>query len=119
VNDQVAKFFDQTPVPGRTAMGHRINSARCEFTEDGFGAVIHELGHAIGLPHDFSNHDRYIMANGFRQIARNLSPQTRYFGRQAEQKRQLVIHAGGDPLILGRVNYDDANFLQGAFDPRD
>jgi type IV secretion system protein VirD4 len=43
----------------------------------------------------------------------------RYFGRQAEQKRQLVIHAGGDPLILGRVNYDDANFLQGAFDPRD
>jgi hypothetical protein len=43
----------------------------------------------------------------------------RYFGRQAEQKRQLVIHAGGDPLILGRVNYDEAGFLKGFHDSSD
>lgn len=76
VQQQNQKFFDQTPVPGRRAWGHRINSARCEFTEDGFGAVVHELGHALGLPHDMRDQDRYIMSNGFRQIRRNLSPRT-------------------------------------------
>lgn len=76
VPQQTQKFFDQTPVIGRRAMGHRMNSARCEFIEDGFGAVIHELGHALGLPHDLRNEDRYIMGNGFRQIRRNLTPQT-------------------------------------------
>lgn len=76
VPEQLQKFFDPTPVPGRAAMGHRINSPRREFTEDGFGAVIHELGHALGLPHDFRDHQRFVMSNGFRQISRNLSDQT-------------------------------------------
>jgi siroheme synthase len=41
----------------------------------------------------------------------------RYFGRYAEQKRQLIIQAGGDPLILGRVNYDEAGLFAGMHDP--
>lgn len=41
----------------------------------------------------------------------------RYFGRYAEQKRQLIIQAGGDPLILGRVNYDEADLFAGMHDP--
>ena len=57
-------------------MGHRMNSPRAEFVEDGFGAVIHELGHALGLPHDFRDHDRHVMSNGFRQIRRNLTSRT-------------------------------------------
>ena len=74
---QPAKFFDQTPVPGRRALGHRMNSPRCEFVEDGFGAVIHEMGHALGLPHDMRDSSRYIMSNGFRNIRRNLDRSTR------------------------------------------
>ena len=74
---QPAKFFDQTPVPGRRALGHKMNSARCEFVEDGFGAVIHEMGHALGLPHDMRDPSRDIMSNGFRNIRRNLSRSTR------------------------------------------
>ena len=73
---QSRKFFDTTPVPGRRALGHKMNSARCEFVEDGFGAVIHELGHALGLPHDGRDQKRYIMSNGFRNIRRNLSAST-------------------------------------------
>ena len=41
----------------------------------------------------------------------------RYFGRYAEQKRQLIIQTGGDPLILGRVKYDEADLFVGMHDP--
>ena len=30
----------------------------------------------------------------------------RYFGRHSQGKRQLIIRAGGDPIILGRIDYD-------------
>ncbi len=76
MQDQQKKFFDQTPVPGRRAGGHRMNSPRCEFVEDGFGAVIHELGHALGLPHDKQKGRLTIMSSGFRNMRRNLSPRT-------------------------------------------
>jgi len=55
-------------------LGHgRIDSPRFEFIEDGFGAVAHELWHAVGLPHDQRKEDRYIMGNGFRNLRINLN----------------------------------------------
>ena len=72
--DQIKLLNDSTPIPGRFALGHgRINSPRFEFIEDGFGAVAHELGHAVGLPHDIRKDDRYIMGNGFRNLRINLN----------------------------------------------
>jgi hypothetical protein len=67
-------LFDATPIRGRTAVGHgRPNSPRFEFIEDGFGAVAHELGHALGLPHDHRRDDIYIMGNGFRNLRWNFT----------------------------------------------
>ena len=49
------------------------NSPRYEFVEDAFGAVLHELGHSLGLPHDYRNR-RDIMGSGFRELRWNLDP---------------------------------------------
>jgi hypothetical protein len=73
VADQQRLFFDRTPIVGRRALGHGPNTPRCEFVEDGFGAVMHELGHALGLPHDLRNERHFIMGNGFRHIRENLT----------------------------------------------
>lgn len=71
---QRAMLFDATPVLGRTALGHgRPDSPRFEFIEDGFGAVAHELGHALGLPHDSRQSARDIMGNGFRNMRWNFA----------------------------------------------
>ena len=65
-------LFDATPIKGRTALGHgRADSPRFEFIEDGFGAVAHEIGHALGLPHDKRDDQTYIMGNGFRNLRWN------------------------------------------------
>lgn len=62
---------DATPIPGRTAFGTgRVNSLRFEFIEDGYGATAHELGHALGLPHDNRNPD-FLMGQGFRHLRAN------------------------------------------------
>jgi hypothetical protein len=66
-------FLDQTPVPGRRAWGQKMNSTRGQLAEDGVGAVIHELGHALGLPHDRRRDDIDIMGNGFRNLRWNFS----------------------------------------------
>jgi hypothetical protein len=66
-------LLDQTPVPGRKAWGQKMNSARGQFVEDGVGAVVHELGHALGLPHDRRRDDIDIMGNGFRNLRWNFS----------------------------------------------
>ncbi len=72
VPEQLRLLADDTPIRGRTALGHgRPNSPRFEFIEDGFGAVAHELGHAFGLVHDHRVNDRYVMGNGFRRLRRN------------------------------------------------
>jgi hypothetical protein len=74
LQEQRQRFFDRTPVPGRKAWGHAANSPRCEFIEDGIGAVAHELGHALGLPHDRRDDAREIMGNGFRNLRWNFEP---------------------------------------------
>lgn len=67
-------LFDTTPIKGRTALGHGgANSPRFEFIEDGMGAVAHELGHALGLPHDQRRDDLDIMGNGFRNLRWNFT----------------------------------------------
>lgn len=75
--DQIKLLNDSTPIKGRTALGHgRADSPRFEFIEDGFGAVVHEVGHALGLPHDQRDDLHDIMGNGFRRLRANLSEAT-------------------------------------------
>jgi hypothetical protein len=81
VAQQKKLLWDTTPIRGRIALGNgRMNSPRFEFIEDGFGAVAHELGHALGLPHDNRRDDRDIMGNGFRNLRWN-------FGDKSDPKR--------------------------------
>lgn len=84
-------FFDQTPVQGRRALGHEMNTPRCEFVEDGIGAIAHELGHAFGLPHDRREDSLYIMGNGFRNLRWNLDPQERRRVTFSEENARLLM----------------------------
>jgi hypothetical protein len=74
VEDQKKLFLDTLPVPGRRAFGEPPNSARGKFAEHGTGAVAHELGHALGLPHDHRDDTADIMGNGFRNLHLNFAP---------------------------------------------
>jgi hypothetical protein len=70
VEQERKRLFDETPIPGRVAMGNgRPNSPRSQFVADGIGSVAHELGHALGLSHDLRRLD--IMSNGFRRMRAN------------------------------------------------
>lgn len=72
VEAQLRLMADETPIEGRTALGHgKENSPRYEFIEDSVGAVAHELGHVFGLVHDHRRPWQYVMGNGFRRIREN------------------------------------------------
>jgi hypothetical protein len=76
LEEQKKFLLDATPIEGRTALGtRRPNSPRFEFIEDGFGAVAHELGHALGLPHDYRRPNS-LMGHGFRSLQVNYRPET-------------------------------------------
>ena len=72
VMGEMRLLADDTPIEGRTALGHgKKNSPRFEFIEDALGAVAHEMGHVFGLPHDHRKPWKYVMANGFRRLREN------------------------------------------------
>ncbi len=91
LGDLRALFFDQTPVRGRRVMGHRANTPRCEFIEDGIGAIAHELGHALGLVDDHRQDDLDLMGNGFRNLRWNLDPQERRKVVFSEENARLLM----------------------------
>ena len=95
IAEQEKLFRDKTPIQGRKALGHgRMNSPRFEFIEDGFGAVAHELGHSLGLPHDQRRDREYVMGNGFRKLAVNLDPATPISQRsQFSDANALILHS--------------------------
>jgi hypothetical protein len=75
VKAQLKLLADKTPIQGRKAVGcPNRDSPRFEFIEDGMGAVAHEVGHALALPHDQRNSAEYIMGNGFRRMGGNYVP---------------------------------------------
>jgi hypothetical protein len=74
IKQQAEMLFDPTPMNGRTAVGHgKMGSPRSQFIQDGFGAIAHELGHALGLPHDHRQDSLDIMGNGFRNLRWNFT----------------------------------------------
>ncbi|MHC4880560.1 MAG: hypothetical protein ACYTGL_29265, partial [Planctomycetota bacterium] len=100
-------FFDKTPVPGRRSYTVKTpNSPVFEFVENGIGGVAHELGHALGLPHNYNGSNRNIMANGFRKIQSNFDPQTppsEYVGFSADNARLLM----SSRYLAKRLKLDD------------
>lgn len=68
------RFFDESPYPGRTALGHRgPNSPRADFLEDGIGGALHELAHMFGATHHSRGAPNNIMGQGFRNLRWNVS----------------------------------------------
>ncbi|QEH35997.1 Putative peptidase family protein [Aquisphaera giovannonii] len=90
--DEKKYLRDSTPIRGRAALGtRRMNSPRSEFIEDGWGATVHEIGHALGLPHD-NRGPNDLMGQGFRRLKLNYPstpPRTRPVAFSPENARLL------------------------------
>ena len=95
--DEKKLILDDTPIEGRTALQtRRLNSPRFEFIEDGFGAVVHELGHALGLPHDYRQPND-LMGHGFRDLQVNF--------RSSSDKKKRIAFSRDNARLLGVSRY--------------
>jgi hypothetical protein len=97
VEAQKQLMFDTAPLRGRKAWGHKMDSPRGEFVEDGIGAVIHELGHALGLPHDRRDDARDVMGNGFRNLRWSFAEQLR---KPAQPARRAAFSEENARLLM-------------------
>ncbi len=108
VEAQKRLFFDATPIEGRSAFGHRgQNSPRFEFIEDGIGALCHELGHALGAPHDQRNNRVYIMGNGFRNLRWNFDPSANDKVAFSDENARLLMSSRYLAKDLTLSDYDN------------
>jgi Putative peptidase family len=95
--EQKKLIMDTTPIKGRTAFETgKVDAPRFDFIEDGFGATAHELGHAMGLTHDFRDRDD-IMSNGFRHLQVNYLP--------ASAKKPRLRFSKENARLLGVSRY--------------
>ncbi len=95
--EQKKLIMDATPIKGRTAFETRKEDApRFDFIEDGFGATAHEMGHAMGLPHDVRDRDD-IMGQGFRHLQVNYLP--------ASAKKPRLRFSKENARLLGVSRY--------------
>lgn len=105
IDAQKLLMFDTAPVRGRKAWGNKMDSPRGTFVEDGIGAVAHELGHALGLPHDRRDDARDIMGNGFRNIRWNFAEQVKKSGQPT--KRAMFSEENARLLMCSRQLAND------------
>ena len=95
--EQKKLIMDATPIKGRTAFETgKVDAPRFDFIEDGFGATAHEMGHAMGLPHDACDRDD-IMFQGFRHLQVNYLP--------ASAKKPRLRFSKENARLLGVSRY--------------